>query len=598
MRQIATDLFAPLDDRIFAETGVRAVDLLTMCRRIAEQVHERIAEHVRGTDPVLKARSIASLCDAFVAAAPGDSQEARALELVLTALNPNIALEDARENLLHWFHFRAPDIYTFSLDEFIAAYPNPIDREALLDVLQGWSLGFGDLAEHNAEHFFLDNPVWTQPLIRLEDDRFFCPIPDLFQSFGLQMVEAFIRDHQELWRVYGQRRGRYLEEETARLFAEALPSATVFRGSTWRDPEQSADEYENDLLVRLDAFLIVVEAKAGRMSDRARRGDVSALRQEITKLLVRPSEQSARFAEYLIRHPQVHRFATRHGTENVVDTRGVRHVVRINVTLDPLGSFSARWPALVEAGLLAHQELPPTIALADLQCIFDLLDGECQKLHYLVRRAEFEKHATYDGDEIDLLALYVQTGFNIGEVEFSENLLSISDMHETLEAFFMAQERGVAPRRPKFAMTRWWRDLVAMLEAGKAPTWTLTGLRLLDVPHQDQFKFEKRFKGHQQIVRVARKNHVHQDMVWGTFGSPQQRRTIAGLAYRRSKWSELREKVRRAAEIALDGSGSDEAVVIAVDVDKGLPPASHVVHVAMNESVAQESVPLSELDND
>ena len=58
-------------------------------------------------------------------------------------------------------------------------------------------------------------------------------------------------------------------------------------------------------------------------------------------------------------------------------------------------------------------------------------------MHYLVRRGEFERNAVYSGDEIDLLALYVQTGFNIGESEFERVPLLLEDKHECLESFLM-----------------------------------------------------------------------------------------------------------------------------------------------------------------
>jgi hypothetical protein len=265
MRRITVDLFAPLDERIDAAIGVRAVDLIEMWQRIVELAYQRIAEHLRRVQPIARAGSISALCQAFTET----ENDAPAIEATLIALNPGINLPDAKEQLLHWFHLHTPDIYTFTLDDFATAYPNPIDRVALRSVLGLWSLSFGALADRDPEHFFLDNPIWTRPLIELADDRFFCPIPDLIQSFGLRMMEALIRDYPALWEAYGHQRGRFLEDETARLFAVAFPSASMFRGSTWRDPENPTDEWENDLLVLLDAYAIVVEAKAGRVADRA-----------------------------------------------------------------------------------------------------------------------------------------------------------------------------------------------------------------------------------------------------------------------------------------------------------------------------------------
>jgi hypothetical protein len=100
----------------------------------------------------------------------------------------------------------------------------------------------------------------------------------------------------------------------------------------------------------------------------------------------------------------------------------------------------------------------------------------------------------------------------------------------------------------------------------------MAGLQLLNVSHQDQFRFEKRFRSHQHIVRTCWKNPGHQDMVHGTFGPPQRRQTVVGLAYRRLTMTERRVRIKQAGEIALEKTGTDDAIVIAVDVEGQHPP--------------------------
>ena len=107
----------------------------------------------------------------------------------------------------------------------------------------------------------------------------------------------------------------------------------------------------------------------------------------------------------------------------------------------------------------------------------------------------------------------------------------------------------------------------------------MAGLQLLNVSHQDQFRFEKRFRSHQHIVKTCWKNLGHQDMVHGTFGPPQRRQTVVGLAYRRLTMTERRNRIKQAAEIAFEDAGLDNGIVIAVDAERRLPPATDVVHV-------------------
>ena len=54
-------------------------------------------------------------------------------------------------------------------------------------------------------------------------------------------------------------------------FQKEFPMATVLVGNQWTDLDNNT-EYENDVLVCIDAFVFVIEAKAGMVHETARRG--------------------------------------------------------------------------------------------------------------------------------------------------------------------------------------------------------------------------------------------------------------------------------------------------------------------------------------
>ena len=60
----------------------------------------------------------------------------------------------------------------------------------------------------------------------------------------------------------------------------------------------------------------------------------------------------------------------------------------------------------------------------------------------------------------------------------------------------------------------------------------------------------------------------------GAFGPPQRRQIVVGLAYRRLSPVAVKAKIRLAGGIAMDKMGTDDAVVIAVDVEKEWGPAA------------------------
>lgn len=144
------------------------------------------------------------------------------------------------------------------------------------------------------------------------------PLPGLFLSFALELMDDVIRSVPNLLAKYERRRARFLEEESELLFVSAFPSAKVYRRSLWHDPTTEKD-FENDLLVLIDSYQIIVEAKSGKVSAPARRGAISSLEKEIKELIVEPSLQAMRFAEYLQSNRGKHKFKTLAGNVNEVD---------------------------------------------------------------------------------------------------------------------------------------------------------------------------------------------------------------------------------------------------------------------------------------
>jgi len=480
--RIVKELFAPLDDAIEHQLGVRVEGLVIMCQNVLAAAEDRLNKHREALITILRCKTVRAAVEQYCGVfldnliAPED--------LVTTLDEHGTDLHAARFFLISHSDTRLPSIFTFTFDDFLSAYPGHVDPDQLRQILDNWSLPFGALADANPEHFFLGNPIWQKPLVRCENNTYFWPILGIFQSFALPMMERIVSLIPDLQDRYEKCRGRFLEEQVEWLFKQVFPMAHVYAGSKWDDP-MSGEQFENDLLVVIDAYLIVVESKAAKVTEAARRGTPDRLQRTIKDLVVKASQQGERFAAYLQTHPGRHTFATGRGTANEVDTSEVHQVIRLNVTLETVGDLTARMPDLLRAGYIQAGVSPaPTLTLADLELAFDLLDGACQKLHYLFRRAEFEAHADYFADEMDLLAFYLDTGFNIGEMEFDGTPLFLYGLSQRIDPYFMARGSGGRVAKPRLRLTQWWRDLVRYREQrqGQIPRWSEAGCLLLDVP--------------------------------------------------------------------------------------------------------------------
>jgi len=579
--RIVTELFAPLDSEIETIVGVRVGHLVQMWDKLAEVIQQQMTAHTEALAPAMSAKNIPAAAEAYHRTFTG--LQSRTDDLIALAEERGLSLRQLRAMLHEHSNLSLPGIFTFTLDELRDLYPGPVTPEALGKVLNGWALSFGDLASHDPHRFFLSNPVWRQPLIRLADCTYFVPIAGLFFSFCIELMESLAKSSSALMDRYTKRRAAYLEEKVAALFAAALPKAQLYRGSQWVDPT-TGKQMESDLLVVMDAIALVVEAKSGRVTDPARRGAQDRIAHTIDEIVVAPSEQSSRFASFLATHPRLHRFSTKSGQVNTVDTANIHRFGRLSISLDWLGDLQGHWPELRRAGFVpATADIAATLTLADLEIVLDILESPSERLHYLLRRSEFEEHVDYIGDEMDVLGFYLDTGFNIGESEFDGTGFFLTGQSQPIDAYYVTSgEKRKAPK-PHRRRSKWWRDLVQRVEDRHPPRWIELGYIMHNVAYADQLAIEERFRRVQDNLRRNWRPGPQSECVSVLIGPPQRRDAFVVFACKRANRNQRKNMIEAIVGDSRIWEEAERAVVVGVDLDAPEYPYSLIALVAESD---------------
>ena len=345
-------------------------------------------------------------------------QVVSAIEFFLTR-NENARLEWSRCNvdafgfeklqqIATWFAWTSQEwIYTFTGEDF-----SELDRNTLLNL----SMEFGDLAECEIEHFFLDNPVRKKPFIQKNDGSYFTCQPQAAMTFPFEILETLIPQNRSIQHKFSQCRSEVLEDLVYEIVSHALPSARVYRGVIWKSPENGKC-YENDLVAILGNQVFIIEAKSGKIPHAAKRGARKSLKKSLEKLFVEPARQSERLQDYLIRFPkQCNLHEKSSGKRVLLDLIKPKAVYRFSVTMEDLGSLTSGRRYFEELGLIGSDtHWAPSFTLNELQMISIFLDCEVSFGHYLTRRYSIEKIMNFHGDESDLLSMYLINRFCIDE---------------------------------------------------------------------------------------------------------------------------------------------------------------------------------------
>lgn len=542
---------AGVDGAFRQEFGCSPSAVVAVLSGLIDILGSRVQQHMNWLKGWMRKKSGLAMIDGYVHGLPDPDAEKIRADLLphrydrTWVFNHLWNLSEARFAPL--MHFRA--------DELAAIAPEE-NADRLRTVLNSLALGFGEVTEQDLEHLQLKNPVQLKPLIRLDDDRLFCCNP---HSLGTNLAEIFeelcSRFPSTKTRLAGVR-ADWLEDKLRALIGLYLPSADTHRSVKWTDATDSKG-WESGVVAVVDKTVLIFEAKSGKVSAPARRGALNSLKGALQDLVIDASDQSARLKRHIEKSTGVLRFDTDEG-ELLIDADAVRDVIRVNVIVDTIGPLSAHWPQLKAAGLIpVAADIAPTMTVFELETVFEVLQLQIERCHYLSRRREFEKDFRYTADELDLLAYYLETQFNI-DPQGSDSSLWLYGRSMRIAPGY-SERRAAGTLSFPIKRSPLWERLLAALENKKPAGWTRFGHRLLNATMDGQRIFEQRVKAGRKALAKA-PDHFFTSAV--TFGQGEQRHTIAFAVGAPNGPEQFQENVQYASNSAFKQGGSADLLLL------------------------------------
>ncbi|MFZ0034330.1 MAG: hypothetical protein WAK60_05020, partial [Sedimentisphaerales bacterium] len=557
-REMLVKLYEPLDVLYKNEAGINATDLVKVFDYLVRRGDRIINKHWSCFRPVATAKSLKDAVKIYCETHPHPNESPSQILEKLTTLK--VSLEEAKSILMGHADLSLPEKLFFTTQELVDNLG--IDPSQIRSGLSKLSLVPGDLSGINPEYLFLDNPVWRKPVIKLAYDRYFCLLPQMFFNNAFDIFnELGISDKARV--LISNRRAEFLEKEIATLMQSSFPEYPSFPNLKW------ADDAETDYLIKIDSVLIIVEAKSGSVSRPALRGKPERIRRDVKELIVEPAIQSQRLVNEIFSLKSRLNDDPKLTTIFPFDVRDIQKIIRLSVTIEDFASVQSNLAALRDAGLIDIDiKLAPTITLADLQIVLDILEPISVKVHYLARRNELEAlKASLFAGEMDLLGLYLENGLNIDASlkEFSK--MQLINMSKAIDEYYIALDYGVNPKKPFRKCTRWWIDILKSIQARVNDRWLETSLILLDVPVDEQVRIERNFKKLKKNVKKNWRDPNHMNSVVGIL--PRHgAHALVFFAFRQRHNDSRLKLIENLAVSVIAENNVSSCLVLAVNIDR------------------------------
>ena len=391
-----------------------------------------------------------------------------------------------------WLQTEIQSVATFTPAELADRAQIDVDRARAF--LSSATSPWGSCAE---DRYLLPHstpPIGRRPVLDVGDGRYFLPLPQGLLWAVRPLVEDLLKpdgsdEGRTWWQRYEEARSKFAEAHAVSLLAKVLPHAGAFHSLAypWVKDGQPV-QAELDGLLIADDLAVLVEVKAGEMSQPGRRGAPS-MAEDLRKLIGDPHEQALRARAYMQSTDEVDfSLDARRGVR--IHSGQLSDFIMVTVTLDALDVFTATLYRLTDLGVIGGRDLPWAVSLLDLAVIAEAIEFPAQFIHFLRRRTRLNELAfVMAHDELDWFGQYLSEGL------YFEHLLAPPDSDEAqplfnyfgysdaLEPHFLWDERSgeERPPLPRQAMPDGMRSLLLELEEAQHQGYLTISSALLDL---------------------------------------------------------------------------------------------------------------------
>ena len=557
---ISRELYGALDEPLKERHGFTAGELVGAGQALVTLLEARLNVRWTGLRKTMRGRTAQQIIRGFYKQFPDTPGSA---EGVIDIMPAHCSREQAGAAMLALADTALMSTMTFTADELAAA--SGLDPQTADRVMNTLALDAGALCDQAPERFFMDNPVWAAPLMRIEPGAYFCPMPQAVFSKIHEIMRRLCDDAGAL-NALQSRRAAYLEAKVESLVRDALPGAVVRPNLTWR---VGSARFETDLVARLDRTLIIVEAKSAALTPQGLRGAPDRVRRHIRELVVAPSEQSARLEALVWQASAGEAHALTSLSEFGDLVTDLDAVVRISVTLDDISILSSSVRELKEAGWVpADLELGTTINIADFGAVIDILDDPARLVHYFAERQRIQAAVELLADEMDYLGLYLRSGFNIAGLEGAGKRLVVTGMSKDIDHYYTCRDAGLNVRKPRILEQPYFAKLFATLGQQRPGRWLSVAcdvMRGFDLAEQKQTEaWMNRLK---RTVERSWRDPDHECSLLVTT-PPMRDAVVLVHIYPPQLAQERRDRLAYLVSKAFDETGRRRCVVISRDTSR------------------------------
>lgn len=504
VKKISRELYSKFDEEIYTEYSFSASSLIVFFDMLLKETEERANARYLLLKRLFKLDSVNKILIEYNNMLGNDEKNTESLLEFFQ--DKKLTKRDVQAWIISHYDLRISEVYIFNINELSEKIG--MSENEIQSIVEEFSYQYGESIEYNIEHIYLNNPIWNKPIIKLDEENFYCALPQLFFSFILDSFNNLVKKLDK--EVVSKQKSKYLENKIEEIVKRKFPEVNTLHSLKWKD---GSIEYETDLITAIDSVLIIIEAKSGGVDASSLRGAPKRLERDIKKLLIEPNIQSQRLKKKLFKLKDNPSENSSLRDDLPIELEKINKIYRISVTLESFASLQSNVKKLEKTDWLPDDFEPcPTMNIADFETIFDILERPIEIINYLDKRVSVETSIEFMGDELDLLGHYLEHHLNFPHTEEKFNFI-LTTMSFPIDNYYDSKDSGIELTKPTVKMNKFFQSIINQLEQRKSPRWTEIGMILYSFLPEDQNMFASKLF---EVKKNVKKNWMldgHKNML-------------------------------------------------------------------------------------
>lgn len=333
-----------------------------------------------------------------------------------------------------------------------------------------------------------NNLIFSKPLIH-NNGKYYSFIPlDLIQKLPSIFEDLLYKEkigNTKIWQRYKETKSNFTEKKVDECILKIFSERDVFKNLFY---EYNGTQFEVDHIIQYCNNVIIIESKSGNFSLSAKRGGVERIKTDLKRLVSDAHSQALRVKDF-IQSKKIAEFWDSH--KNIVlkiEHKKDTNYILINVTLEPLYSFSSNLKRLEKLGIFSKYDYPWSVSLFELEIISSFLISPAIFIHYIERRLKAQEQNNFSTyDELSFLGLYLEKG----NFDYSTNEGKKLDMI-SLDPEFLADFDDhylLGKEAPQLKIENDVKTIINDLEKLRPNNFTKMTNVLLDLSHKSRANF-------------------------------------------------------------------------------------------------------------